>query len=947
VTLQLDSVIAALDYDDPRALVDETSIASASVSRQHVWDEAARRIDVDAAFFEGAVPLVYFRGLSQPSEAAVEREIRAFHHRAWSQGRAPLLVVVLPNQVRVLDGLTPWDGGPEIARASADDVIEQALAVFRRSSVLSGAVRPAVFPQRRRSVVSVLRAALKHARERLKAAGLDDDIANALLGRSMYMRHLADRGILHQLGVADAFMDMLDGPTEPLYELFGEVYGHLNGDVFPVTEAEREVVRGAHLGVVGDFLRGRPDGQLDLFPLYDFSVIPAELLSNVYEEFLTAVQQERAVHYTPEHVADLLLDELMPAEQSGTPKILDPACGSGTFLARAFRRMIHARAAELGRRLEPPEMSELLLSNVYGCDLLAGAVRVAALSCYLVLLEHCRDEEIAAGVRLPSLLDNNLVVGDFFAVEDRLSGPFDVVVTNPPWQSRLSGAANEYAKQRDLPVGDEQVSQVFYAACVERLADRGRAGLLMPAKVLYNQSSGTREFRRWAVGETGLELIVDFSPFRRKLFHSSVAPMAMLVARGGAQETASHLTFCTPRRSPASEVLGRIVVSGAEIKRVPRAEATRRPQLLKSMHAGTLRDADLLDAWRRRHGTLREREISEGWKVGSGYQLGTPATIDAPWLSQIRKVPVDGIEPLCVRSSETLREHASKFRRAPRDLFTAPLVIVARTPRRGRVRAAWLDTDAAFTASAVGVRTRSLEDAIVLAAILCSELSRYALLLTSTTWGVERNAVDPQDLRGLPIAHGDRHQRARLVEIARNAESDGLSEPLRRELDEVVFAMYGLSEADVAQVEDFVAMSADRHESGPDSPAFHSPSRAALREYREVLERRLASVLSVEVSTAVVPDQPYTQITIGLGVVPRAAVTSKGRWYAIAAAAQDEGETAIILRRTVLHFDGREITLAKPTEARNFTRSAAQHDVDEIVDSVLGAAAGRSASYAT
>jgi len=104
-----------------------------------------------------------------------------------------------------------------------------------------------------------------------------------------------------------------------------------------LTTVERDSVTGEHLYLVADLLRGTRNGQLNLWPYYDFSVIPAELLSNIYEEFLAEHRRDSASFYTPGYLADLVLDEIFPEESGDRPAaVLDPACGSGMFLARAY-----------------------------------------------------------------------------------------------------------------------------------------------------------------------------------------------------------------------------------------------------------------------------------------------------------------------------------------------------------------------------------------------------------------------------------------------------------------------------------------------------------------------------------------------------------------------------------------------------------------------------------
>ena len=75
-----------------------------------------------------------------------------------------------------------------------------------------------------------------------------------------------------------------------------------------------------------------PSGQGCLWPIYSFDVIPLEFISSIYETFVTERAARDGIFYTPPHLVDFVLDQVLPWR--GTDwnlKILDPACGSGCF----------------------------------------------------------------------------------------------------------------------------------------------------------------------------------------------------------------------------------------------------------------------------------------------------------------------------------------------------------------------------------------------------------------------------------------------------------------------------------------------------------------------------------------------------------------------------------------------------------------------------------------
>jgi hypothetical protein len=945
MTASVDAVIDQLGFREPDDLLDaNTRAADVAPARRQAWREASERVGVDAAFFRGTVPLVYFRGLSLPTGDEVEREIRALHLRMWNHNRAPFLVVVLPNEVRIIDALsTPFEAY-ELDRARATSRLAETLGDFSRASILSGRVARRLNTAQRQTVVDRLRADLRAALARLRGKGLSRQVANDLVGRSLFVRYLEDRNLLPQVLdrtlQAHSFSSALDDSVDAVYGMFDRVYEVFNGDVFPVSESEQSAVRVEHLGVVSDFLRGGPPGQLPLFDdLYDFSVIPVELLSNIYEEFLADEQQHAAAFYTPEHVVELALNEVFPPNAPVLPKrILDPACGSGIFLARAFRRLLEETALSKPNALSPAEMSALLSRSIFGCDVMEGAARVAALSCYLVLLDHCAEKDVARGVRFPRLLNTNIRVADFFTVIDELGGAFDLIASNPPWKV-WTEPAREWVLRTGRPVGDKQLAQAFFWACVESCAPNGNISLLMPAKALYNRSGPNFQFRSEAVADTNLDLVIDLSAFRRTLFASTTGPAALFVVRGG-DERRSHVTFCTPHPSPLSEAVGRIVVSADDIKRLPRLDAAYRPDLWKTTLSGTMRDANLVQRLQRRFPSLADLEVDRGWVVGAGFQIKGGERHVSSFLTKTPRVASGAITPFAVSGLESPPETTTFHRVRNEDLFRAPHILIARAiDANGYVQAAFLECDAGFNDSVLGIAAhpRESETLEALTGILNSTVARYLLFGTATSWGVERPRLEIQDLRALPIALPElgSEESDALISLTREASGVGASPTLRRQLDRVVGDVFELGPRDRAQVEHVVTYGIDLHHRQAASKAFDVPTEGALTRYAKTLAAELTKVLDVDVETRITHGAgPYASVAIGLGKKPSKVSTDM---VAAAVTPADSGD-GLFVRRVVRVYHSREIEMAKPAERRQWTRAAALQDADDIVEEILRAA---------
>ena len=158
---------------------------------------------------------------------------------------------------------------------------------------------------------------------------------------------------------------------------------------------------------------------LDRFDPTTLSVEPAEsrdLLKQLYQQlFPRSVRHDLGEYYTPDWLAELVLEEL---GYDGNPdkRLLDPACGSGTFLVMALNRVKtwyeeHRHECGFGE----DELLQKILRNIIGFDLNPLAV-MAARTNYLMAIRELLLH--AANVELPVYLCDSIMTpseyGDVF-----------------------------------------------------------------------------------------------------------------------------------------------------------------------------------------------------------------------------------------------------------------------------------------------------------------------------------------------------------------------------------------------------------------------------------------------------------------------------------------------------------------------------------------------------
>ena len=415
------------------------------------------------------------------------------HRLAWNYSRTNLLVTAEPGLIRAwtcCERPAVDRFGVEVEGGSAmnDLVVAEAhdgtwatgpAADLHWAELATGQLfrrHADRFEEANRAHVTLLRNLLA-VRERLTALGLDRRYTHRLLARLIFVQFLFDRkdsegnaaldeGQLrawhfaeHLEGEHGSVADVLRSPADT-YNLFRRLDVAFGGDLFDVEELAEEEARvtAAQLELLAQFVRGDADfrtGQLSLWRAYAFDVIPLDLLSSVYETF---VEQESAVgvHYTPTHVADLVLDHALPWEgDQWNLRVLDPACGSGIFLVKAFQRLVHRwRAAHRDRpRPRASDLRRLLSENLVGVDIDEEAVRVAAFSLYLAMCDQIEPRYVLSenGI-FPSLRGKTLHAVDFFDERERevyrtyrrLSAAYfeeaAAAYDHPYWRSRAESA---------------------------------------------------------------------------------------------------------------------------------------------------------------------------------------------------------------------------------------------------------------------------------------------------------------------------------------------------------------------------------------------------------------------------------------------------------------------------------------------------------------------------
>lgn len=341
---------------------------------------------------------------------------------------------------------------------------------------------------------------------------------------------------------------------------------------------------------------------------YEFSVLSVEILGSAYEQFLgkqitidkahrakieekPEVRKAGGVYYTPQYIVDYIVKNTVGKLLEGKNpkgveniKILDPACGSGSFLIGAYQYLLDWHKdyytdngkPSKGKKDNPltpdgnlttSEKKKILLNNIFGVDIDLNAVEVTKLS----LLLKCMEGETEASIhnqfklfneRVLPTLDNNIKSGnslidtDFydtqlnFGDEKKIKpfswkqgfpevfkqGGFDAVIGNPPYIQSREEQFNSDEKiyfNSKYKTSEYQVNTfgIFIEKGINLLKKDGLLGNIIPNYWLSNKHD--KKLRKFIFQENNLiELINTYS-----VFEAAVVDTLILIMSNGRKKT--------------------------------------------------------------------------------------------------------------------------------------------------------------------------------------------------------------------------------------------------------------------------------------------------------------------------------------------------------------------------------------------------------------------------
>ncbi len=645
---------------------------------------------------------------------------------------------------------------------------------------------------------------IKAARDLLIADGLSIELTNSLLGKVIFVRYLIDRKVkldFEKEGTSRKWTNAefcgLLSDMQNVKAFFKYLKKKFNGDLFPISDDDIDSISASSLSIIVKLLSGDEvdSGQISLFNLYDFSIIPVEFISNVYELFIGQDQQEnQGAYYTPLFLVDYILSETVEKKFITQPKshdckVLDPSCGSGIFLVETLRKIIEQFQLNNPAYLDNPDqykkqLKQLASDNIFGIDKDQSAVNVAIFSIYLTLLDYQEPSDIES-FKFPLLYNRNFFSEDFFNTEadfntqlEKIS--FEFILGNPPWKrgkGEKKPLFDQYINERkklekgrytnEIEISNSEIAQAFILRVSDFSKEKTKVGFIATSKVLYNLNA--QGFRKYLLDQFTINKVFELAPVRKEVFDKSndkaVAPAVVLFYQFAFDKTTDeniveHITLKPSRFFSLFKVF---TIQRGDYKKVAQSRLKEFDYLWKVLVYGTYMDFNLIRTVKERYQSINEiiknEEkfiVGQGIQVGGGNQNDVSHYVGRQYLDSRKD-----INPFWVNeNSHSVWDTPIVHRPRNANLFKAPMLLVTTGVKNDfRSVSAVCKKDIFFKHALTSIKAKSFDDIdtlLEICGILNSSFFSYLNLQTFSSSGIEREQAHDREKFNIPFIDNER-----------------------------------------------------------------------------------------------------------------------------------------------------------------------------------------------
>lgn len=375
------------------------------------------------------------------------------------------------------------------------------------------------------------------------------EYAHKIINRFLFIRVAEDRGFFKEFNHGriledrvHIFKKRISQKIKPLMneikELFMEINDVYNGELFKSHPCEELKIDSSVLEklIYMMYFIKHENGEEDQV---DFSKLDADVLGSIYEKFLgtiihetksgklvekvdNGVRKEMGQYYTPQYIVDFIVQNTINVYLEEAPdklfsiKVVDPACGSGAFLIKAFDSLYNQyldfnkqqeskrkRTNDLSGYINDKSIARIneviLHKHIHGVDLDSEAVELAKINLWLRTIQ----EEMKLNELNNNIKQGNSIVSDksidkkhAFDWDKEFPHKFDIIIGNPPWIS-IKGKhksidvseeeLNYYFKTYNCDTYRPNMYEIFIRKGLSLISEGGYFSFIVPDRLCYNE----------------------------------------------------------------------------------------------------------------------------------------------------------------------------------------------------------------------------------------------------------------------------------------------------------------------------------------------------------------------------------------------------------------------------------------------------------------------------
>ncbi|WP_321469502.1 Eco57I restriction-modification methylase domain-containing protein [Halarcobacter sp.] len=697
--------------------------------------------------------------------------------KCWNFAEAPIIIIENETDFEIYNGFEFIIETKELAQLSKDNL--------NYISILNGDYFKEIKENKKnKRIDKVLLQNIKDARSLLLKRGLSEhkNIANSLIGRIIFIRYLIDRKVYLEkykkiLTTEDDLKPFLDS-KEKTYELFEYLKSDdgFNGDWFPILENEDEVVNETHLKILKELISGTKmsTGQRSLFDIYDFSIIPIEFISNVYESFIGENEQRKnGAYYTPTFLVDYILKYTVDDFFKNNPdtyncKVLDPACGSGIFLVETLRKLVTQFEKIKKRPINKEELIQLVQDNIFGIDKDKDAVSISIFSLYLAMLDYQTPKELGE-FKFPNLLKSeknpnivpNFFNDDFFNIDAEFNKilkekEINFIIGNPPYGRgtvKKSEDAILYIRNENLDIGNEDIVQPFMIRVKDFSKKSTKISFIVTSKVLYNIQ--TQNFRKYNFfNKFKINHILELSSVRKEIFPNVKVPISIFFYEFSTNEEIEKnvVKYISMKPTPYFKKLKTLILTKQDFKKIMQIKLLENDYLWRIIVYGSYLDFNLIKKLKT-HKSIHDISIDSNYPIGMGIQATKGKYNISNHLGKsFIEIPLGKYSEKYM-SNFYIAKNLPKWdieyvhRKGQPKLFNKYSVLIRRgvNTKTLKAKAAILYKEAVFKHTLTGVNVNDENIAKTFLGIINSSLFAYYNLQQASSIGIEREQLHDEE----------------------------------------------------------------------------------------------------------------------------------------------------------------------------------------------------------